>query len=264
MVEGNRIRSVAPHSAAAHRGAVVDGTGPDGDARADRVPLAPAEGLRRGAGPRLAGVRRHHGAQSGQHALRGGRGSRGQRSRRPRRPARLRHRLPDGVAARLLQDGRGHFQSGALRDGARARQGAAARPDQELRAAARSAAEADGGVRPRHRRAGGHPRDLPGGAGRRGQHRAHRRHQPPRLLAQADDAAARLRRRRAAVRQERALLVPDDVGRRRAAHLRRRSGAAAGSPLLALPGVDAAAGPEPARRRRRPAAGSTAPATTRC
>ena len=33
VVEGNRIRSVAPHSAAAHRGAVVDGTGPDGDAR---------------------------------------------------------------------------------------------------------------------------------------------------------------------------------------------------------------------------------------
>ena len=46
-----------------------------------------------------------------------------------------------------------------------------------------------------------------------------------------------------------ALLVPDDVRRRGAAHLRGRSGAATGSPLRALSGVDAAAGPEPASRR---------------
>ena len=41
---------------------------PDGDAGPGRVPLAPAEGLRRRAGPRLAGLRRDHGAQSGQYA----------------------------------------------------------------------------------------------------------------------------------------------------------------------------------------------------
>ena len=82
VVEGNRIRSVAPHSAAAHAGDGRGRLGPDRDARADRVPLASAEGLRRGARARLARLRRHHGAQSGQHAVRGGRGSRSQRSRR--------------------------------------------------------------------------------------------------------------------------------------------------------------------------------------
>ena len=55
---------------------------PDGDAGADRVPLAPAAGLRRIGGPRVAGVRHHDGAQPGQHAVR----SRS-RSARPARPA---------------------------------------------------------------------------------------------------------------------------------------------------------------------------------
>ena len=52
---------------------------------------------------------------------------------------------------------------------------------------------------------------YPGGVRRRRQHRAHGRHEPPRLLAEDGDAAARLRRRRAAVRQERPDLLPDDL-----------------------------------------------------
>ena len=64
-----------------------------------------------------------------------GRGSRGERSERPDRSARLRHRQPDGMAARVLQDGHRHLERRAFRDGAAARQGAAARPAQELRAA---------------------------------------------------------------------------------------------------------------------------------
>ena len=43
-----------------------------------------------------------------------------------------------------------------------------------------------------------------------------------------------------------------------------RSGAAAGSALRALSGVDAAAGARTRKPAARPAAGSTAPATTRC
>ena len=140
----------------------------------------------------------------------------------------------------------------------RAREGAAARSDQELRAAARSAAEAHGGVRAQHRRAGGDARDLPGGDGRRRQHRAHRGDQPPRLLAEAGDAADRLRRCRAAVRQERAHFLPDDLRRRRARVVREGSGAQEGSALRALPAVDSApgrgaAGVGAGRRRRRSA-----------
>ena len=133
---------------------------PVGDARAHRVPLAPAAGLRRIGGPRLAGVRHHHGAESRQHAVRAGRGARGERGERPNRAARLRHRQPDGVAARVLQDGDRDLQRRPLRDGTAARQGAAVRPAQELRAPARPAAEADGRVRPQHRRPGGDARDL--------------------------------------------------------------------------------------------------------
>ena len=60
------------------------------------------------------------------------------------------------------------------------------------------------------------------------------------------------------------LLVPDDVGRRCAAHLRRRTGAAAGSPLRALPGVDRSSRCATRKPAARPAADSTALATTRC
>ena len=106
VIEGNRIRSVVPHADSQPRGRPgrrrVE---PDGDAGADRVPFASAAGLRRGAGARVAGVRHHDRAKSGQHAVRSGRRARSERGRRPSGAARLRHRLPDGVAARLLQDG---------------------------------------------------------------------------------------------------------------------------------------------------------------
>ncbi len=242
VVDGNRIRSVAPHSAAAHRGTVVDGSNLTampgliefhshlqkdfGEAQGRAWLAFGVTTVRSPGNTPYEAVEDREANEAGV----------------PAGTAGLRHRLSDGMAAGLLQDGRGDFEPGAPRDGARARQGAAARPHQELRAAARSAAEADGRVRARHRRAGGDPRDLSGGARRRRQHRTHRRDQPPRLFAEADDAAARLRRRRTAVRQERALLVPDDVGRRRAPHLRSRSGAAPGPAFCALSRVDAAAG----------------------
>ena len=233
---------------------------PDGDAGADRVPLASAAGLRRVAGPRVAGVRHHHGAQPGQHAVRSGRGARSERGRRASRPARLRHRLPDGVAARLLQDGHRDLERRAVRDGAAARQGAAARSDQELRPAARPAAEADGRVRAQHRRSGRDARDLSGGARRRRQHRAHRRDQPPRLLAEDGDAAAQPTRTCAAVRQERADLLPDDFGRRRAPAVRARAGPEERSALQAVSGVDAGAGRGAAGGRASPAAAAIRPA----
>ena len=56
---------------------------------------------------------------------------------------------------------------------------------------------------------------YPGVVCRRRQHRAHLRHQPPRLLAEDGDAAAQLRGRDPAVRQERPLPDADDVRRRR-------------------------------------------------
>ena len=193
IVTGNKITSVVPHAdRESPQGASRRCVEPDGDARPHRVPFAPAEGLRRRAGPRVARVRDHHGPQSRQYALRGGRGSRSQRSRRASRPARLRHRLPDGVEPRLLQDGHRDLERQPVRDGAAARQGARARSDQELRAVARPAAEAHGGIRAQHRRAGRDARDLSGGARRRRQHRTHRRDEPARLLAEAGDAANRV------------------------------------------------------------------------
>ncbi len=160
------------------------------DAGADGVPLPSAAGFRRVAGPRVSRVRHHDGPKSRQHAVRGGRRARGERGRRASRPARLRHRLPDGMAARVLQDGHRDLERLAVRDGAAARESAAARSHQELRPAAGSSAEADGGVRAQHRRSGGDARDLPGGVRRRRQHRAHLRDQPARLLAEDGDAVS--------------------------------------------------------------------------
>ena len=64
---------------------------------------------------------------------------------------------------------------------------------------------------------------YPGGVRRRRQHRAHGRHQPPRLLTEDGDAAARVRGRGAAVRQERPHLLPDDLRRRAPASSSRRT-----------------------------------------
>ena len=74
------------------------------------VPLASAEGLRRRAGPR-AGWR----SASPRCAARATRRTKPSRIARPTkpacaRPARLRHRLPDGVEPRLLQDGHRHLE----------------------------------------------------------------------------------------------------------------------------------------------------------
>ena len=160
------------------------------DARPCRVPLAPAEGLRRGGGPRLARLRHHHHPESRQYAVRSRRRPRGQRGGRAPGAARVRDRLPDGVAAGVLQDGHRDLEPRAPRDGTRARARARARPDQELRAPARPAAEADGRVRAWDRRAGRDARDLPRGPRRRRQHRAHRRVEPARLLAEDRDAPA--------------------------------------------------------------------------
>ena len=127
-------------------------------------------------GPRLARLRHHDRAQPRQHALRSGRGPRGQRGRRAPGPARLRHRLPDGVEPRLLQDGHRHLERQPVRDGAAAREGARARPDQELRAPAGSRSRSGWwSSRTSIGVPGGHARDLPGIVRRRGQHRAHRR-----------------------------------------------------------------------------------------
>ena len=106
-----RSSSVVPHAdAQPHGGQVVD---------ASNLTVMPGliefhshlqKDFGESAGARVAGVRHHHRAQPGQHALRGGRGSRGERSGRPSGPARLRHRLPDGMAARVLQDGHRDLQ----------------------------------------------------------------------------------------------------------------------------------------------------------
>ena len=108
----------------------------------------------------------------------------------------LHDRPPDGMAARLLQDGHRALERGAPRDGAAARQGAPVRPAQELRPAAGPRAEARRGVRAQHRHPDLDARGLPGGVRRHGRQRAHVRHEPPRLLAEAGDAAAQLRGRR--------------------------------------------------------------------
>ena len=96
---------------------------------------------------------------------------------------------------------------------------------------------------------------YPAAFGRRRQHRAHRRDQPPRLLAEDRDAAAQLRGRDPAVRQERPHLLSDDFGRRRAQAVRERAGPEERSALQAVSRVDAAAGRgssrTPAIRRRR-------------
>ena len=106
----HRPRRPACRRATTPAAQVVDAVAPDGDAGADRIPLAPAEGLRRRAGARLAGVRRHDRQKPGQHALRSRRGSRGQRGRRASRPTGVRHRLPDGMGPRVLQDGHRHLE----------------------------------------------------------------------------------------------------------------------------------------------------------
>src|SRR5207244_5390022 len=79
----------------------------------------------------------------------------------------IRDDLVTGVQTCALPIWDRDLQRRAVRDGASAREGAAARSDQELCPAAGPAAEADGGVRAQHRRAGGDARDLPGGLHRR-------------------------------------------------------------------------------------------------
>ncbi len=82
VIEGNRIRSVAPHSAAAHRGAVIDGTG------LTAMPgliefhshLQKDFGEAQGRAWLAFGVTTVR--SPGQHAVRSGRGSRGRRGRR--------------------------------------------------------------------------------------------------------------------------------------------------------------------------------------
>ena len=70
VIERNRITSVRPHSAGCS-GRREDGRriGLYRNARPDRVALASAKRLRRSFAPRLAGLRHHHRAKPGQHAL---------------------------------------------------------------------------------------------------------------------------------------------------------------------------------------------------
>ena len=73
--ERRAARGCEPHRSGGRR------VEPLGDAGADGVPLPPAAGFRRVAGPRVSGVRRHDGPKSRQYALRGGRRARGERGR---------------------------------------------------------------------------------------------------------------------------------------------------------------------------------------
>ena len=66
------------------------------------------------------------------------------------------------------------------------------RPDQDLRAARRSSAEAGDRLRARQRHARDVARDLSGGRLRRRRRRAHSRHQPPRLFTEGDGALPQL------------------------------------------------------------------------
>ena len=125
VIDGNRITSVVAHADANHAGGnVVDACG------LTVMPglmefhshLQPDFGESQGRAWLAFGVT--DGAQPGQHAVRSGRGARGQRSRRASRSARLRHRLSDGMAARLLQDGDRDLERRPVRDGAAAREGA--------------------------------------------------------------------------------------------------------------------------------------------
>ena len=103
----------------------------------------------------------------------------------------------------------------------------AARSDQELRAPARSAAEADGGVRAQHRRAGRDARDLS-----RRRSSASTTPSTPRATSRRgySPKMATLQRSYEDVVQlfgkSAAHLLPDDLGRRRARAVRERSGAA--------------------------------------
>ena len=70
VIEGNKITSVVPHAEANHAGQVVD---------ASNLTVMPGliefhshlqKDFGESAGPRLARLRHHHGAQPGQHAVR--------------------------------------------------------------------------------------------------------------------------------------------------------------------------------------------------
>ncbi len=189
VIDGNRITAVEPHRDDLHRGTVVDasaGTVVPGLIESHaHLSKAYGEAL----GPHLAVVRHHLGAQPGDERIRRPGGPRGDRFGRARRSARVHHRRAARRHPRLLPGRGGARRRRPRRRPARARGDPALRLHQDLRPAARSAAEAGHRGRPSGRHAGDLARDLSGRGLRRRWRRAHPRHQPARLLAEDERAA---------------------------------------------------------------------------
>ena len=256
VIEGNRIRSVTPHRAAAHVGTVIDGSS-----------LTAMPGLVEF----HSHLQKDFGEAQGRAWLAFGVTTVRSPGNTPYEAVEDREASDAGVRVGPRVYGTGYLmewqrvyykmgvailERGALRDGTAAREGPAARPAQELCAPARPAATPHGGVRPQHRHPGGDARDLPGLVRGRRQHRAHGRDESTRVFTEAGTAAARLRRRHPAVRRQRALLLSDDLWRRRATHPGQHAGGAPGPALRPVSRVDAPTNPRAtaggrARLRRR-------------
>ena len=223
------------------------------------VPLASAEGLRRIAGTRVAGVRHHHRAAV--------------RATRPTKLCEDREANEAGVrpgprvygTGYLMEWRRVYYKMGiAISSVRQFGNGAAARrrcsqhdliksyvrlPDLQQKRMVEFAHSIGVPVATHE--------IYPGGAGRRRQHRTHRRDQPARLLAEDGDAAARAMTMSfsCSARAQR-ILCPMISGSGARASVRARAGAEAGSALQAVSRVDSAPGrgaagaSESGRRRR--------------
>ena len=267
MIDGTRITEVAPHRDDLHRGTVVDasaGTVVPGLIES-HAHLSKALGEAQGRILLSFGVTSVRNPAT--NAIRRAGGARGDRVGRTGRAARLHHRRAARRHPHLLPGRRRARRRRPRRCAARARDDAPLRLHQDLRAAARPAAEAGDRGRAPRRDAGDLARDLSRGGLRRRRRRAHPRHQPPRVLAEDERAAPLLPGRDPAADR-----VGDDdhadhrhPGRQPAAHLegreldrrpadeavpavdhRRRAGAARQAGVAAGPGDPRGAG----RRRR--------------